>query len=136
METIESICKASSVSIAQKLSIAQKANLLRKTGYTKKLEIWVPPELTRKKLMGRTRICCRIIEKRPTSSEANVDRHCKMDHIQQCQMKTVPSTTTVFCTNGSSPGRYVLYFWWDWQGIRECYELLPYGQTLNSDLIC
>ena len=25
--------------------------------------------------------------------------------------------------------------WWDWQGIIH-YELLPYGQTLNSDLYC
>jgi len=33
-------------------------------------------------------------------------------------------------------GRKVhLCVWWDWQGIIH-FELLPYGQTLNSDLYC
>ncbi|GFV81987.1 mariner Mos1 transposase [Trichonephila clavipes] len=29
----------------------------------------------------------------------------------------------------------LLYIWWDWKGIIY-YELLPYGQTLNSDIYC
>ena len=29
----------------------------------------------------------------------------------------------------------LLCVWWDWQGIIH-YKLLPYGQTLNSDLYC
>ncbi|GFU19223.1 putative DD34D transposase [Trichonephila clavipes] len=29
----------------------------------------------------------------------------------------------------------VLCIWWDWKGIIY-YELLPYNQTLNSDLYC
>ncbi|GFS48368.1 mariner Mos1 transposase [Trichonephila clavipes] len=29
----------------------------------------------------------------------------------------------------------LLYIWWDWKGIIH-YELLPWGQTLNSGLFC
>ena len=31
--------------------------------------------------------------------------------------------------------KVLLCVWWDWQGILY-YELLPYGQTLNSALYC
>jgi len=31
--------------------------------------------------------------------------------------------------------KVLLCVWWDWQGIIH-YELLPYAQTLNSDLNC
>ncbi|GFV91139.1 mariner Mos1 transposase [Trichonephila clavipes] len=31
--------------------------------------------------------------------------------------------------------KVLLCIWWDWKGIIY-YELLPYGQTLNSDLYC
>ncbi|KAG5311619.1 SETMR methyltransferase, partial [Acromyrmex insinuator] len=49
----------STVSIAQELNIAQKTvwNHLNKTGFKKKLNVWVPYELTQKNLMDRISIC-------------------------------------------------------------------------------
>jgi len=35
----------------------------------------------------------------------------------------------------STARKILLCFWWDWKGIIY-YELLPCGQTLNSDLYC
>ncbi|GFT21311.1 histone-lysine N-methyltransferase SETMAR [Trichonephila clavipes] len=36
---------------------------------------------------------------------------------------------------GLTAGKVLRYIWGDWKGITY-YELLPYGQTLNSDLYC
>ena len=36
---------------------------------------------------------------------------------------------------GLTARKVLLCVWWDWQGIIH-HELLPYGQTLNSDLYC
>ncbi|GFW41840.1 histone-lysine N-methyltransferase SETMAR [Trichonephila clavipes] len=36
---------------------------------------------------------------------------------------------------GLTARKVLLCIWWDWRGII-CYELLPYGQTLNSHLYC
>ncbi|GFW75494.1 mariner transposase [Trichonephila clavipes] len=36
---------------------------------------------------------------------------------------------------GLTAGKVLLCIWWDWKGIIY-YELLPNGQTLNSDLYC
>ncbi|GFW28851.1 mariner Mos1 transposase [Trichonephila clavipes] len=36
---------------------------------------------------------------------------------------------------GLTARKVLLYIWWDWKGTLY-YELLPYGQTLNSDLYC
>jgi len=36
---------------------------------------------------------------------------------------------------GLTARKVLLCVWWNWQGIIH-YELLPYGQTLNSDLYC
>ncbi|GFX81796.1 mariner Mos1 transposase [Trichonephila clavipes] len=36
---------------------------------------------------------------------------------------------------GLTARKVLLCIWWDWKGIIY-YELLPYGQTLNSDLYC
>ncbi|GFV91086.1 mariner transposase [Trichonephila clavipes] len=36
---------------------------------------------------------------------------------------------------GLTARKVLLSIWWDWKGIIY-YELLPYGQTLNSDLYC
>jgi len=59
MEIVESDRHVSTVSIAQELNIAQKIvwNHLNKAGYKKKLNVWVPHELTQKNLMDRIFIC-------------------------------------------------------------------------------
>ena len=59
MEIVESNHHVSIVSIAQELNIVQKTilNHLNKAGYKKKLNVWVPHELTQKNLMERISIC-------------------------------------------------------------------------------
>lgn len=59
MDYVESDRHVSTVSIAQELKIAQKTvwNHLNKAGYKKKLDVWVPHELTQKNLMDRISIC-------------------------------------------------------------------------------
>ena len=53
MDIVASDRHVSSVSIAKELNIAQKTvwNHLHKAGYKKKLDVWVPHELTQKNLM-------------------------------------------------------------------------------------
>ncbi|GFW50210.1 mariner transposase [Trichonephila clavipes] len=36
---------------------------------------------------------------------------------------------------GLTSRKFLLYIWFDWKAIIY-YELLPYGQTLNSDICC
>ncbi|XP_011069195.1 PREDICTED: histone-lysine N-methyltransferase SETMAR-like [Acromyrmex echinatior] len=59
MEIVESDRHVSTISIAQELNIVQKTvwNHLNKAGYKKKLDVWVPYELTQKNLMDRISIC-------------------------------------------------------------------------------
>ncbi|GFU24480.1 histone-lysine N-methyltransferase SETMAR [Trichonephila clavipes] len=58
-EIIEVDRHVSSRSIAQKLKIDDKTvlNYLRKVGFKKKLDVWVPHQLTPKNMMGRISIC-------------------------------------------------------------------------------
>ncbi|GFX84056.1 histone-lysine N-methyltransferase SETMAR [Trichonephila clavipes] len=51
-----------------------------------------------------------------------VDRHC----CEVAQTVAKPGLTA---------RKVLLCIWWNWKGIIH-YELLPYGQTLNSDLYC
>ncbi|XP_044313446.1 histone-lysine N-methyltransferase SETMAR-like [Drosophila rhopaloa] len=51
----------------------------------------------------------------------------KMDHIRQLS-KTVAKP-------GLTAKKVLLCVWWDWKGIIH-YELLSYGQTLNSTIYC
>ncbi|XP_018049927.1 PREDICTED: histone-lysine N-methyltransferase SETMAR-like [Atta colombica] len=58
MEIVESNRHVSTVSIVQELNIVQKTiwNHLNKVGYKKKLNVWVPYELTQKNLMDQISI--------------------------------------------------------------------------------
>ena len=59
MGNIEIDRHVSSRSIAQKLNITHQTvlNHLQKAGFKKKLDVWVPHELTQKNLMDRISIC-------------------------------------------------------------------------------
>ena len=58
-------------------------------------------------------------------------------HLRQRQAKTVMVELRWAGANGSQAriDDQEGFAVWDWQGIIY-YELLPYGQTLNSDLYC
>lgn len=58
-EKVEQDRHISSYDVAEELAIDHRTVLthLNKVGYTKKLDIWVPPELTERNLMNRVLIC-------------------------------------------------------------------------------
>ena len=55
-----------SYDVAEELGIDHKTVLahLKKTGYTKKLDIWVPHELTERNLMNRVLICDSLLRRK------------------------------------------------------------------------
>ncbi|XP_054015895.1 histone-lysine N-methyltransferase SETMAR-like, partial [Hylaeus anthracinus] len=112
MEMIEVDRHVSCRSIAQKLKIDHKTvlNHLHIAGLKKKLDVWVPHELTQKNIMDRISIC---------------EALAKRNEIDPFLKRMV-----------TGDEKWVTYDnIWDWKGIIR-YELLPYGQTLNSDLYC
>ncbi|XP_020715242.1 uncharacterized protein LOC101457564 isoform X1 [Ceratitis capitata] len=136
IEIVESDRHVSTVSIAQELNIAQKTvwNHLRKTGYTKKLDVWVPHELTEKNLMDRISICESLMNR--NKIDPFLRRMVIGDEkwITYSNVKRKRPQKTVY--KPELTARKALFcVWWDWQGIIN-YELLPDGQTLNPDLHC
>ncbi|XP_025157458.1 histone-lysine N-methyltransferase SETMAR-like [Harpegnathos saltator] len=65
MEIVESDRHASTYSIAQELKISQKTvwNHLHKAGLKKKLDVWVPHELTQKNLLDRIHACDSLLKR-------------------------------------------------------------------------
>ncbi|XP_046145712.1 histone-lysine N-methyltransferase SETMAR-like [Osmia bicornis bicornis] len=112
----------SSVEIAKELNITHTSVLdhLRKAGYTKKLDVWVPHELTQKNLLDRISIC-----------ESLLNRN-KVDSFLKRMAGDAPQTVA---KPGLTARKGLLCVWWDWRGILY-YELLQPGQTLNSDVYC
>ncbi|XP_015604617.1 histone-lysine N-methyltransferase SETMAR-like [Cephus cinctus] len=143
MEMIEIDRHVSSRSIAQELKIDHKTvlNHLHKAGFKKKLDVWVPHELTQKNLMDRISICEALVKrneidpflKRMVTGD---EKWVTYDNIvrKRSWSKRGEATQTV-AKPGITVRKVLLCIWWDWKGIIY-YELLPYGQTLNSDLYC
>jgi len=143
MEIVESDRHVSTVSIAQELNIAQKTvwNYLNKAGYKKKLDVWVPHELTQKNLMDRISICESLLNrnkidpflKRMVTGDEKWVTYDNVKRKRSWSNRDEPAQTVA--KPGLTIRKVLLCVWWDWQGIIY-YELLPYGQTLNSDLYC
>ena len=102
---------------------------------------------------GCMRIASESQQNRPVF-EAGGEWRWKMGHLRQREVQTVVVEKRWGCpemlrrnaasplprnVNVAKPGltarKVLLCVWWDWQGIIH-YELLPYGQTRNSDLYC
>ncbi|GFT60427.1 histone-lysine N-methyltransferase SETMAR [Trichonephila clavipes] len=112
-EIIEVNRHVSSHSIAPELKIDHKTVLkhLCKVGFKKKLDAWVPYQLTPKNMTDRIS----ILRKRSWS------KRC-----EAAQTVVKPGLTA---------RKVLLCIWGKWKGTIY-YELLPYRQTLNSDLYC
>ncbi|KAJ0171056.1 hypothetical protein K1T71_013255 [Dendrolimus kikuchii] len=67
-EKVEQDRHISSYDVAKKLRIDHKTVLvhLKTAGYTKKLDIWVPHELTERNLMNRVLICDSLLRRNET----------------------------------------------------------------------
>ncbi|XP_014471358.1 PREDICTED: histone-lysine N-methyltransferase SETMAR-like [Dinoponera quadriceps] len=143
MEIVESDQHVSTYSIAQELKISQKTvwNHLHKAGFKKKLDVWVPHELTQKNLLDRIDACDSLLKRN------EIDLFLKrMVTVDEKWVTYENNSRKRSWSNRGEPAQTIakprlmakkvlLYVWWDWKGIIH-YELLPSGQTLNSDLYC
>ncbi|GFX94169.1 histone-lysine N-methyltransferase SETMAR [Trichonephila clavipes] len=113
-EMIEVDRHVSSRNIAQELKTDHRTvlNHLRKAGFKKKLDVWVPHQLTPKNMMDRISFCEALVK------QNEIDPFLKRMETEGLTARKVP-----------------LCIWSDWKDIIY-YELHPYGQTLNSDLYC
>ncbi|QQP52156.1 Putative DD34D transposase [Caligus rogercresseyi] len=67
--------------------------------------------------------------------EVDGDGRRKMDQIRQYQAKTIVVEAQTVAKPRLAARKVLLCVWWDWKGIIH-YELLLYGQTLNSTIYC
>lgn len=142
-EIIEVDRHVSSRSIAQELKIDHKTvlNHLHKARFKKKLDVWVPEQLTQRDKTERISICEALIKRNEidpflkrmvigdekwVTYDNTVRKRSWSKRDEAAQTATKPELTA---------RKVLLCIWWDWKGIIH-YELLPYGQTLNSDLYC
>ncbi|GFV28972.1 mariner Mos1 transposase [Trichonephila clavipes] len=114
---------------------------LRKVGFKKKLDVWVHHQLTPKNMMDRISICKTLVKrneidpflirmvtgnKKWITYDNFVRKQSSSKHGEDAQTVAKPGLTA---------RKVLLCIWWDWKEIIY-YELLPYGQTLNSDTYC
>lgn len=143
LEKVQQDKHISSVDIGMELGIDHKTvlNHLHKAGYKKKLDVWVPHELSAKNMIDRINICDALLKRNEiepflkrviTGDEKWItydNRKRKRSWIRDGE----PSQA--FAKPGLTPKKVMLCVWWDWKGIVH-HELLPVGQTIDSQLYC
>lgn len=116
-------------------------NHLHNAGYTKKLDVWVPHQLTEKNLMDRVTICDALLKRNKfdpflkrliTGDEKwvryeNIVRHKSWSKPGEPPQEQSKAELT--------QNKVMLCVWWDYKGIVH-HEVLPHGLTLNSELYC
>ena len=134
-ELIERVRYSSSRSIGQELGMSHQTviNHLKKIGFKQKLDVWVPHDLTQETIFALNRNNIYLFLKRMVTGD---EKWVTYDNVNRKRSwsKSGEAAQTV-AKPGLTARKVFLYVWWDWQGIIH-YELLPYGQTLNSDLYC
>ncbi|KAL0880854.1 hypothetical protein ABMA27_002037 [Loxostege sticticalis] len=127
-EKVEQDQHISSYDVAEELGIDHKTVLahLKKTGYTKKLDIWVPHELTERNLMNHVLICDSLLRRNETEPFLKLSLRITGDENWITYDKNKP---------GFTRNKVMLCVWWDWKGIIH-YELLPPGRNIDSELYC
>lgn len=143
MDYIELDRHVASRDIAQEMGVSHQTilNHLQKAGYKKKAWCLSAAWFDAKKPSGpnqRLRYAAETERTRPIL-EAGGDWRQKWityDNIKRKRSwsKAGESSQTV-AKPGLTARKVLLCFWWDWKGIIH-YELLPYGQTLNSTIYC
>ncbi|KAJ0181486.1 hypothetical protein K1T71_003571 [Dendrolimus kikuchii] len=114
---------------------------LKKAGYTKKLDIWVPHELTERNLMNRVLICDPLLRRNETELfSKNLitgdEKWIMYDkNVRKKSWSTAGQASQTVAKPGLTRNKVMLCVWWDWKGIIH-YELLPPGRTIDSELYC
>ncbi|XP_015189019.1 PREDICTED: histone-lysine N-methyltransferase SETMAR-like [Polistes dominula] len=133
LEKVEQDRHISSHDIGKELNIDHKTvlNHLEKAGYKKKLDVWVPYNLTVKNLMDRIFICESLLKR--NEIEPFLKRLITGDEKWITLQQSESSKTVIKSEFASS--KVMLCVWWDWKGI-VYYELLSPGQMIDSNLYC
>lgn len=134
---------ATCASIAQEQSRAPRSvqNRLRMAGFRSLHNVWVPLKLTQQARMDRIFICESLLNR--YSFDQFLPRMVVEDQIwltyDHTYIKGLPTTAREAAQTVAQPAltttKVLLCVWWDWMGIIH-FELLPDGQTLNSELHC
>ena len=129
--------------IATELNIHHNTvlNHLHKAGYQKKLDTWVPHELTVKNLMDRVSICESLLKR--TEIEPFLKRMITGDekwitydnNVRKRSWSKPGETSQTVANPVLTPRKVMLSVQWDWKGIVH-HELLEPGQTIHSTLYC
>ena len=104
-------------------------NHLQKAGYKKKLDVWVPHDLTQKNLLDRINAYDMLLKRN------KLDPFLKRMVTGDEKWITYDRPSRTVAKPGLTARKVLLCVWWDWKGIIH-YELLPYGQTRNSTIYC
>ncbi|KAJ0171629.1 hypothetical protein K1T71_013179 [Dendrolimus kikuchii] len=114
---------------------------LKKAGYTKKLDIWVPHELTERNLMNRVLICDSLLRRNETESFLKKlitgdEKWITYDkNVRKRSWSKAGQASQTVAKPGLTRNKVMLCVWWDWKGIIH-YELLSPGRTVDSELYC
>ena len=128
--------------IATELNIDHKTvlNHIHKTGYKKKLDTWVPHELTVKNLMDRVSICESLLKRNEIEPflkrmiTGNEKWITYVNNVRKRSWSKPGEASQTAAKPVVTPRKVMLSAWWDWKGIH--HELLEAGQTINSTLYC
>lgn len=143
LDMIEIDRHASCQNIADALGINHQTvwNHLKRAGYSKKLDVWVPHELTMRNLINRIDICETLVNrnkmdpflKRLITGDEKWIKYENIKRKRSWLKRGETSQTTA--KPGLTANKVMLCVWWDWKGIVH-YEILEQGQTINSALYC
>ncbi|XP_045540347.1 histone-lysine N-methyltransferase SETMAR-like [Papilio machaon] len=141
-EKVEQDWHISSYDVAEELGIEHKTVLahLKENGYTKKLDIWVPHELSERNLMNRVLICDSLLRRNETEPFLKKlitgdEKWITYDkNVRKRSWSKAGQASQTVAKPGLTRNKVMLCVWWDWKGIIH-YELLPPGRTIDSELL-
>ncbi|KAJ0177351.1 hypothetical protein K1T71_007360 [Dendrolimus kikuchii] len=130
----------SSYDVAGELEIDHETVLahLKKAGYTKKLDIWVPHELTEKNLINRVLICDSLLRRNETvpflkKLITGDEKWITYDkNVRKRSWSKAGQASQTVAKPGLTRNKVMLCKWWDWKSII-LYELLPVRLTSRED---
>ncbi|KAL9922417.1 histone-lysine N-methyltransferase SETMAR-like [Glossina fuscipes fuscipes] len=143
LQKIEEDRHINSHDVARELNIDHKTvlNHLHKAGYTKKLDVWLPHELSMKNLIDRISISESLLKRNEidpflerliTGDQKWITYDNKKRKRSWSKMNETVQTAA---EAQLVPRKVLLFVWWDWKGI-VYHELLQPGQTIDSTLFC
>ncbi|KAJ0181732.1 hypothetical protein K1T71_002454 [Dendrolimus kikuchii] len=133
----------SSYDVAGELGIDHKTVLahLKKAGYAKKVDIWVPHELTERNLMNRVLICDSLLRRNETvpflkKLITGDEKWITYDkNLRKRSWSKAGQASQTVAKPGLTRNKVILYVWWDWKGIIH-YELLPKNTIFYARAAC